>query len=99
MSVDFKKLLHELRALIVTLEERCTASESYNAELLQQVEQQQKRIEALEAEKTRLESNYRDLQSGMALGSAHSEEEIKMLKDRFLGMVHEIDDCIAKLNG
>ena len=97
MSVDFKKKLSELRSLILTLQDRCSNAERRSAELKELVDEQERQLKILRAEKEELESNYRDLQVGMAMG--RSEQDIEKLKMRFLGMVHEIDDCIDKLKG
>lgn len=95
MSVNIRKQLIDLRSLIITLEERCTALKIQNADLRNLVAEQKKQIEGLEILNQQLETKYRNLQIGMAAG--HSSEEVESLKNRFMAMVREIDDCIAKL--
>lgn len=97
MSVNIRRQLIDLRSLIVTLEERCTALRNQNTELLNRVAEQRKQIEGLESLNQQLETKYRNLQIGMSAG--HSPEEVASLKNRFMAMVREIDDCIAKLEG
>lgn len=97
MSVNIRKQLIDLRSLIITLEERCTALRTQNTDLRNLVAEQKKQIESLEILNQQLETKYRNLQIGMAAG--HSPEEVESLKSRFMAMVREIDDCIAKLEG
>lgn len=97
MSVNIRKQLIDLRSLIITLEERCTALRTQNTDLRNLVAEQKKQIEGLEILNQQLETKYRNLQIGMAAG--HSPEEVESLKNRFMAMVREIDDCIAKLEG
>lgn len=97
MSVNIRRQLIDLRSLIVTLQERCTALRTQNIELRNQVAGQKKQIEGLKILNQQLETKYRNLQIGVSAG--HSPEEMANLKNRFVAMVREIDDCIAKLEG
>jgi len=97
MSVNIRRQLIDLRSLIVTLEERCTALKTQNTDLRNLIAEQRKQIEGLEILNRQLETKYRNLQIGVSAG--HSPKEVTTIKNRFMAMVREIDDCIAKLGG
>lgn len=97
MSVDIRRQLIDLRSLVITLEERCTAFAAQNGELRVLLAESIRQKEEMEAQVRQLETKYRNLQTAMS--AKHSPEEMSDLKDRFMTMVREIDDCIAKLEG
>lgn len=93
----FGPLLDELRKQIAMLKKRCLDAEARVAELEQQHNGQQERIERLEAEKLALTENYQNLKAGAA--NVATGEEIEELRSRYLAMIREIDECIERLNG
>lgn len=95
MSKDLQSLTSELRALISKLLQRCTAAESRVTELEVALAGRDARIATLEQQLSDLTSKYQSLQTGMTQGS--DPAQIAALKERYLVMVHEIDDCIAQL--
>lgn len=95
MSVDFKQIIIELRSLVINLEERCAKAEVKLAQCEESLKLKQQQIVQLEAECQAISSKYQSLQSGMT--QCGTTEEVTLLKERYLAMVREIDDCIAKL--
>lgn len=93
----FGPLLDELCKQIAMLKKRCLDAEARVAELEQQHNDQQERIERLEAEKLALTENYQNLKAGAA--NVATGEEIEELRSRYLAMIREIDECIERLNG
>lgn len=93
MSVDFKRLITDLRTLVTCLKERCSIAENKIEQQKQEIEDLNNRIGQLEALNKELASKYQSLQEGMVLSS--NSEEVTSLKDRYLALVREIDDCIG----
>lgn len=93
MSVDFKRLINDLRTLVTCLKERCSIAENKIEQQKQEIEDLNNRIGQLEALNKELASKYQSLQEGMVLSS--NSEEVTSLKDRYLALVREIDDCIG----
>lgn len=95
MAGNFKQLVTELRIMVDAIMERCAKAESRVVELEAEVEQHKTRIAELEKANGELTSRYNDLKAGLSQGQ--SPEEVARLKDRYLAMISEIDECIAKL--
>lgn len=93
MSVDFRRLTTDLRALVACLKERCSIAERKIEQQKSEIADLKNRISELESQKIDITSKYESLQAGMAHGG--SAEEITSLKDRYLALVREIDDCIG----
>lgn len=86
-----------LKQQVELLKQRCVAAESRVSDLMSQKLQSQVRITELEMQNRELVSKYKNLQAGTASG--RSNEEMTELKNRYLALIREIDDCIEKLNG
>lgn len=86
-----------LKQQIELLKQRCISAENQMAELTSQKLQSEARVAELEAQNSELVSRYKNLQAGTA--SCSSNEEMTELKNRYLALIREIDDCIEKLNG
>lgn len=93
MSVDFRRLITDLRSLVMALKERCSSAERKVAQQQQEIADLNQRIHDLEALNKDLTSKYHSLQTGMTQG--RTAEEVSELKDRYLALVREIDDCIS----
>lgn len=93
MSVDFRRLIADLRSLVMALKERCSSAERKIAQQQQEIADLNQRIAELETLNKDLTSKYQNLQAGMTQG--RSTGEISELKDRYLALVREIDDCIS----
>lgn len=92
MSVDFRRLTADLRSLVVRLKERCSIAEQKIEQQKQEIADLNSRIDQLEALNQEITSKYQSLKAGMATGE--SPDEVSALKDRYLAMAREIDDCI-----
>lgn len=92
MGVDFKGLIADLRSLVICLKERCSIAESKLEQQKTEIESLQKQIAKLESDNREIMSKYKNLQTGMTQG--RSAEEISELKEKYLALVREIDDCI-----
>ena len=93
MSVDFRRLTTDLRSLVACLKERCSIAERKVEQQKHEIADLNARIEELETLNKEITSKYQSLQTGMAQGG--SAEELSGLKDRYLALVREIDDCIS----
>ena len=93
MSVDFKKLTNDLRMLVNSLMVRCANAEQKIAERDAYIETLKAQIAALELEKTGVASKYECLKAGAAQGV--NPDDVAGLKDKYLALVREIDDCIS----
>ncbi len=96
MSVDFRRLIADLRTLIGQLKRRCLEAEARVSDLQRQIDEQQARIRQLEAEKAELDRKYQNLQSGLA-ATGGNPAQVEQLKKQYLAMVSEIDACIQTL--
>ena len=94
MSVDFRRLTTDLRSLVACLKERCSIAERKVEQQKEEIEGLNSRISELEALNKDITSKYESLQAGLAQGGG-SPEELANLKDRYLALVREIDDCIG----
>lgn len=102
MSVDFRRLLTDLRTLVSALEARCTAAEAREASLRRELDEAQVRGHELEERLREVTARYENLQSGLGAGGERADGEaarasVRAQRDRYLALVREIDDCIAKL--
>lgn len=93
MSVDFRGLTDDLRTLVACIKERCSIAERKIEQQKQEIAQLNSRIAELEALNEDITSKYQSLQAGMTMSG--SAEEVSALKDRYLALVREIDDCIG----
>ena len=93
MSVDFRGLTDDLRMLVACIKERCSIAERKIEQQKQEIAQLNSRIAELEALNEEITSKYQSLQAGMTMSG--SAEEVSALKDRYLALVREIDDCIG----
>lgn len=96
MSVNLSKQTADLSALIGQLKKRCLEAEARVSDLQGQIERQQARIGELMAEKETLEQKYQNLLTGLTATDQHPER-IDQLKEFYLGLVSELDTCIAML--
>lgn len=96
-DTTFGQVICQLREQIELLKQRCISAEATVAALSIENRVQQHRIEELTQDNQRLDEQYHDLIAGTSTGA--SPEEIERLRDRYLAMIREIDDCIDKLNG
>lgn len=92
MGVDFRKLINDLRMLVNSLMVRCTNAEEKLAERDLEIKNLKAQLEALNAEKTELTSKYNNLKEGTIQGQ--NPEDVARLKEKYLALVREIDDCI-----
>lgn len=92
---DFSQLLKDLRSQVKRLEERCAQAESRISELVEQDRNNQVRIGELQSANRELTQRFQNLQ---ASSSGRTADETEALRERYLAMIREIDDCIAKLN-
>lgn len=92
MGVDFRKLINDLRMLVNSLMVRCTNAEEKLAERDLEIKNLKAQVEALNAEKTELTSKYNNLKEGAIQGQ--NPEDVTRLKEKYLALVREIDDCI-----
>ena len=109
MSIDFRRLIAELRSLVAALEERCTAAEAREASLRNELERAQAHGDETEAQLRAVTARYENLQAGLradghalldggAAGCGEAvEAAVRAQRDRYLALVREIDDCIARL--
>ena len=93
MSVDFRKLINDLRMLVDSLMVRCTNAEEKVAERDEEIKNLKAQISQLEAERAEITSKYESLKAGAARGV--TPEDVAGLKDKYLALVREIDDCIS----
>jgi len=93
MGVDFRKLINDLRMLVNSLMVRCTNAEEKLAERDLEIKNLKAQVEALNAEKTELTSKYNNLKEGTIQGQ--NPEDVTRLKEKYLALVREIDDCIS----
>lgn len=93
MSVDFRRLTDDLRSLVACIVERCKIAENKVEQQKQEIAMLNSRIAQLEADKKEITSKYKSLQAGMTIGGG-SAAEVSALKDRYLALVREIDECI-----
>ena len=92
---DFSQLLKDLRCQVTRLKERCAQAENRISELVEQDRENQVRIGELTAANQELTQRFQNLQ---ASSTGRSADETEALRERYLAMIREIDDCIAKLN-
>lgn len=90
-------LMEGLRRQVELLKERCITAETECNRLQEETQNQQNRIGELEKANRELNEKYQNLQAGTVQGA--STEEVKILRDRYLAMIREIDLCLSKLNG
>lgn len=95
MSKDLKSLTSELRALSAQLFQRCIAAESRATELEVALAGRDATIATLKQQLADVTSKYHSLQSGMT--QVQDPAQVAELKERYLAMVREIDDCISTL--
>ena len=93
MSVDFRRLTTDLRSLVACIRERCSIAENKVEQQKLEIARLNSSIEQLEASNKEITSKYQSLQAGMASGCG-SAAEVSALKDRYLALVREIDECI-----
>jgi len=93
----FGPLLENLRQQIELLKQRSLQAEARVAELEQLQAEQQDQYKALEEQNQALTEKYQNLQAGAA--AATTPNEIEDLRNRYLAMIREIDECIDRLNG
>ncbi|MBR0036134.1 MAG: hypothetical protein IJP70_00670 [Bacteroidales bacterium] len=93
----FGPLLEKLQKQITLLKQRCLDAEARVAELEGQQAEQQEAMQRLEEENRIWSEKYQNLKAGAV--SAASSEEIEDLRNRYLAMIREIDECIDRLNG
>ncbi|MCF0180567.1 MAG: hypothetical protein HUJ97_10050 [Bacteroidales bacterium] len=93
MSVNFSKLIGDLRMLVDSLMVRCTNAETKLAERDSEIENLKARIKDLETQKQEITSKYESLKAGAINGM--NPEDMAGLKDKYLALVREIDDCIS----
>ncbi|MBQ0056235.1 MAG: hypothetical protein KBT20_01150 [Bacteroidales bacterium] len=89
--------MEQLREQVGLLKERCVAAEKKVALLEQKSQSDEAKIVQLEQQNKDITEKYQNLMAGAA--TATSPEEIERLRNRYLAMIREIDDCIEKLNG
>lgn len=103
MSVDFYRLLTNLRTLVSALEARCTAAEARETSLRQTLEEERARNKTLKETLYEVTSRYENLQVGLGAGSSDVTTaesvrvSVRVQRNKYLALVREIDDCIAKL--
>lgn len=96
MSADLRRLTADLRAAVERLKQRCLDDEARIADLQTLLAEQTERMNALQSENATLATRYRNLRSGMA-ATGNDPEAIRQLRLQYLGLINEIDTCIAQL--
>ena len=96
-ETNFGSLITQLREQIERLKQRCVNAETAVAALSIENRLQKQQIAKLTDDNKAITEQYQNLKAGTANGA--SPEEVEQLRNRYLAMIREIDDCIDKLNG
>ena len=96
MTKEEERILHQFEAKVRTLVEKYSALKRENDDLYALVDERDKQIQALTAEKQQADNTLANYKAGRMLDL--SSGDIEEGRRRVAAMIREIDKCIALLN-
>lgn len=96
MTKEEERILHQFEAKVRTLVEKYSALKRENDDLYALVDERDKQIQALTAEKQQADNTLANYKAGRMLEI--SSGDIEEGRRRVAAMIREIDKCIALLN-
>ncbi len=96
MTKEEERILHQFEAKVRTLVEKYSALKRENDDLYALVDERDKQIQALTAEKQQADNTLANYKAGRMLEL--SSGDIEEGRRRVAAMIREIDKCIALLN-
>ena len=96
MTKEEERILHKFEAKVRTLVEKYSALKRENDDLYALVDERDKQIQALTAEKQQADNTLANYKAGRMLEL--SSGDIEEGRRRVAAMIREVDKCIALLN-
>ena len=96
MTKEEERILHQFEAKVRTLVEKYSALKRENDDLYALVDERDKQIQALTAEKQQADNTLANYKAGRMLEL--SSGDIEEGRRRVAAMIREVDKCIALLN-
>lgn len=91
MSVDLRKTIEDLRSLVDALKVRCSLAETRLQDRENEIVNLKAQVETGKTQLSKLTEKYESLKMGMVAADA---DGLSQMKDNYLALVREIDDCI-----